>query len=166
MSKYIISIRDALLKKVRNKLKFQQSQKKTFEKAGNDAIKEIKELVAKGNSPIKGEGRFPAYKNPKTGYPATVRNKYPSKKSRPVNLYLSGKFLKQLKVKVNVERKPKIQIGFFDQYGKTLEQGHREGANGQPSRPIIPAGNETFKPQVISTIKKLIAAAIKKMVAK
>ena len=59
----------------------------TAEKVGEDIVDDMKRLIATGQSPIKGNGRFPAYKDPK---------KYPGKrKSRsPVNLALAKRGVK------------------------------------------------------------------------
>lgn len=116
----------------------------------------ILSLVAKGISPIEGNGRFPAYKGQsekkRSKYPYSVKDKFPNKRARPVNLFLSGKFLKALKAfpkSINI-----ISIGFFSSYGKKLERGHREGANGQAKRPIIPQEGERFAKSINLLILK------------
>jgi len=99
----------------------------------------ILSLISKGISPIEGNGRFKSYKpstKKRKRYPDTVKSDFPDKRRRPVNLELSGKFLRALKVfpkSLNI-----ITFGFFSEYGETLELGHREGANTQAKRPIIP----------------------------
>lgn len=114
----------------------------------------MKEMISRGSSPIAGNGRFPAYKN---------RKKYPGKQkpATPVNLYLTGKFLSQLVAQVSPVR-GNIRIGFNSKYGKTLEQGHREGANGQPSRPIIPEENERLAKPIRAAILELYTNAVRK----
>lgn len=72
----------------------------------------------------------------------TEEYKKGKKKPRPVNLTLTGKFLRRLIAKP--KGKFVIEIGFFDSYGRDLERGHREGANGQLERPIIPVEGEQF----------------------
>lgn len=100
-------------------------------------IVQIKDSVRKGKSPIHPGKRFEKYKNPE---------KYPGKlkKKRPVNLHLSGDFLKNLKALARVGLAPRMTIGFFDKKSILKEKGHRERANGQPSRPIIPTRKEEF----------------------
>lgn len=114
----------------------------------------MKEMISRGSSPIAGNGRFPAYKN---------RKKYPGKQkpATPVNLYLTGKFLSQLVAQVSPVR-GNIRIGFNSKYGKTLEQGHREGAKGQPSRPIIPEENERLAKPIRAAILELYTNAVRK----
>ncbi len=125
------------------------------------AREKILDLVSKGISPIEGEGRFAAYKPKEKNkrYPETVKRSYPAKRRRPVNLELSGKFLRALKSfpkTVNI-----IAIGFFSGYGETLEQGHREGANGQAVRPIIPSEpGESFTKAIRAAILKEYREAI------
>lgn len=133
---------------------------------GNDIVDEMKGMIAKGISPIKGEGRFPAYKNPKTGYPSTVRSQYSSKRNTPVNLYLSGDFMDNLKPVIKKAGKVfKIEIGYHDPREAKKEKGHREGANTQPKRPTIPINGENFAQRIQDVIlvaaKKAISRIIK-----
>jgi len=127
------------------------------------ARRKILDLVSKGISPIEGNGRFEAYKpkDKNKRYPETVKGDYPAKRRRPVNLGLSGKFLRALKAfpkTVNI-----ISIGFFSEYGETLEQGHREGANGQAKRPILPTeSGESFTNQIRAVILKEYREAIQR----
>lgn len=120
----------------------------------------MKDRIAKGLSPIEGRNRFPAYKDTKK-YPGKVKKLYPNKRNRPVNLYLSGDFLKQLRV-ISASATGRIVIGFTSKYGRTLEQGHREGANGQRERPIIPEGSEELAKSIRLAILKLYEQAVRK----
>lgn len=106
---------------------------------GEAVIEGAKTMIARGSSPIRGgsvTGRFPAYKNPES-YPGKRKPK------TPVNLTLTGKFLNAFRHKVVSAAGESLkgfipEIGFFSDKEALKEQGHREGANGQPSRPIIP----------------------------
>lgn len=144
-----------------------------LEGIGNGVIAEMRLLISKGISPIKGAGRFPAYKwagvkflARKSGtkkkqadrqfqskYPYSVQDEFPQKKERPVNLTLSGEFLNNLIVKV---KNKVIEIGFFEAPWTKYEQGHREGSNGQPPRPIIPISGEEFSPSIYRRLVKTI----------
>jgi hypothetical protein len=77
-------------------------------------------------------------KNLAPKYPDSVKEQYPRKKRRPVNLYLSGDFLSNLTHIPIIGERPGAEIGFFDTKSQKKEQGHREMANGQGFRPIIP----------------------------
>lgn len=148
-------------------------------KIGRDVIKEMQEMIAVGLSPIRGKGRFAAYKatsgvsgkgkNRLKGiqnkYPLNQRKNFPTKGLRPVNLKLSGDFLRALKSRVLRSVKgPNIEIGFFDSKEAVKEQGHREGANGQPKRPIIPEEGEEFAVRVVRQIEEVVNEAIQKYV--
>lgn len=112
---------------------------------GQDLVSEMKSMISKGQSTIEGNGRFPGYKRAqdKDGYPNNVRKKHPQKRARPVNLFLSGDFLRDL---VSQTFKGKLgyglQVGFFKPESVLKELSHRIGENGQPSRPVIPEANE------------------------
>lgn len=96
-------------------------------------------------------------------YPFSVQSEFPSKKPRPVNLFLSGDFLSNLTYSIAAKGKKKlISIGFLDDLSAKKEQGHREGVNGQPSRPTIPKGTESFAQIIKLDIMKIMKDAIKR----
>ena len=109
----------------------------------------MKKFIAVGKSPVKGVGRFDAYAAQRLGtqkgdakskYPWPQRKgKYPGKKIRPINLHLSGKFLKQLTHWV--VSKNKISFGFNspDEKTKKLIETHNEGKHPDvPMRRFLP----------------------------
>lgn len=116
------------------------------------------ENIKKGISPITGK-RFPAYKNPE---------RYPGKRKpkRPVNLELTGEFLSALEFTVRSGKNPTITIGFFDKENADKEKGHREGAGGQPKRPIIPNSSESFSKKITIEITNEIADVLSRAIAK
>lgn len=132
----------------------------TAEKVGEDIVDDMKRLIANGQSPIRGNGRFPAYKDPK---------KYPGKrKSRsPVNLELTGEFLDDLSSKtISDPAGYATRVTYDGQKSQDKERGHREGANGQPKRPTIPAASgEDFavsiKTRYTKTLRDRIIAVLK-----
>jgi len=127
-------------------------------KIGRPLIDEIIDTVQRGYSPVSGQGRFPAYKNPK---------KYPGNKKppTPVNLTLSGKFLNDLTAfspsfSVTSNRHS-IRIGFQSEYGKKLESGHTDPNTGQPHRQVIPNSGETFNAKLLKFAKDLYNRLLK-----
>lgn len=123
-------------------------------------------LIARGQSPIRGNDRFPAYKassqigKKKKGYPYNQKNKFPNKKPRPVNLFLSGAFLSSLR---SDGKKNIISIGFDrGSLSAKKESGHREGVNSQPSRPIIPSRSERFSVTIEREIINMLRFIVKR----
>lgn len=102
------------------------------------------------------------------GYPFSVQDKFPNKRPRPVNLFLSGDFLDALQAHVvGTAGDFGIEIGFFPGWkdangveAYVKEQGHREGANGQPQRPVIPIGTEDFAQTIQNAIWEIIEEVI------
>lgn len=141
-------------------------KKTDLDDVGQLAVDGIRDLVAKGVSPIEGSGRFPAYvKASDGGYPLTVRKKYPGKKPRPVNLRLSGKFMDEgLDFRSNVG-KLTVDVGYFDKDSISKEQGHREGAKGQAERPTIPQGGQTLAQTIIRNLERQVQAIMNKLKA-
>lgn len=137
----------------------------TANRIGEAVTKEVRDQISKGISPIKGNGRFPRYKNPK---------RYPGdKKPRtPVNLNLSGAFMDSLTYKVYDARTGKGTEIFYngeDSNGvsnQDKEQGHRDGANGQPKRPTLPSKSrgETFSARLIRIVRDIYNEAISSIV--
>ena len=151
-------------KKLQDKLKDLRApmNKSDAEKMGREVIKAMKATIAKGNSPISGPGisaRFKAYINPR---------RYPGKRKpkSPVNLKLTGKFLKNLKHDVFKRGKVyAVSIGFTRQSERDKERGHRERAGGQPKRPIIPIpkNREKFIRAIQDRYLKIALKAVKRV---
>ena len=151
----------AAFKKIVDKLDALQAPIRADEaqKMGTAVVREMKTLIAQGQSPIRGNGSFPRYKNPK---------KYPGKRKphSPVNLKLSGDFLRDLKHHVIKTRHGYgISVGFDSQLSRKKERGHREGANGQPERPTLPMPSlsEKFHSRVQAVYNEVILAAIRRI---
>lgn len=124
---------------------------------GDIIIDGMLERIARGQSPIQGKNRFPKYKNPL---------KYPGKRKPkvPVNLYLTGQFLKSLKSTAiagggTLERI--VNINLDNRLARLKEEGHRIGHNGQPERPIIPIGSEKFQPRILIAAKRAYIELVK-----
>lgn len=146
--------------KALNKIKkLQQSVTQQIpSKVGRPLIDQIIDTVQRGYSPVAGQGRFPAYKNPK---------KYPGnrKPPTPVNLTLSGRFLNDLDATQpsfsEASQRHKIKIGFTSDYGKTLEKGHTDPETGQPHRQVIPNKGESFNAKLLKFAKDLYNRLLK-----
>lgn len=106
--------------------------KGTAEKVGEAVVVAVKAEIAKGNSPIEGNGKFPAYKKPKN-YPGN------RKPHTPVNLYLSGDFQDSLTYSVYLTKSGFGTILGYSGNQEVKEEGHRKGKNGQPKRPSLPS---------------------------
>lgn len=101
------------------------------------------------------------------GYPYSVQKRFPGKRPRPVNLFLSGDFLKALKYFVfggNGAAKASLEIGFSndDELANDMEEGHRIGWLGQGKRPIIPQGSERFAERIDRAVERILGAYIAK----
>jgi hypothetical protein len=118
----------------------------------------------KKDSQVKGDRAFARTlsKQAKKSYPDTVIGKFPSKRRRPVNLELSGKFLDiGLEAWVRgLKDKFQVDVGFRKKPYIDYERGHREQANGQGFRPIIPQDQERFVKQIRTIINSLLKDAI------
>ncbi len=165
-SKVKILLNLVKIERIKNKLKSELGRG-IGKEIGEAVVDKMKEQIAKGISPIEGQGRFPAYKESYPPKNKSFKSKYPDKKKRPVNLSLSGDFIKDLKVQKITKNSDgvRVEIGFK---GGTLshdkEEGHRSGVNQQRKRPIIPEARESFNNSIKSIINKIIRDSIKKII--
>lgn len=140
-----------------------------------------KATAIKGNSirarSTRAQYRALAKETKRQGYPYTVRKRFPSKRERPVNLYLSGSMMNNLTVRPARQggltgglRRRVLYYGYFDRLSALKEEGHRVGVNGQPPRPTIPVGNEqlnrTVYNRLIVAISRRIRAGIQRSLHK
>lgn len=128
---------------------------------GKRVVAKMLALIRSGTSPIEGRGKFPAYRG---GYRKAIsRGYFPGKNLTPVNLTLDGAFLESL-TSGTVKRESGFgaSIGFNDRLSQDKERGHREGANGQARRPVIPqpGRGESF----VSSIKAIYIGILKDII--
>ncbi|HEY6435635.1 MAG TPA: hypothetical protein VIY47_03530 [Ignavibacteriaceae bacterium] len=127
-------------------------------KINSDVIPEIKKLVASGQSPVDGYGRFPMYKN---------KDKYPGKRksARPVNLDLTGVMMSKYDAHQVSTSTKIIGIGYQkitqELEGKII--GNNEGKKGIPLRRFIPLNGESFTVSVIRKLKDVYARRISEL---
>lgn len=137
-----------------NKIRRSVDTKRIFDRTALDRIGKLTirlmlDDVEGGRSPLTGRSYAP-YKKPKS---------YPGKRkpARPVNLRLTGAFLRALRFDY-LDRKGfvGIKIGFRDRLSALKELGHRNGQNRQPKRPLIPRGKQNLREGIRKQIRALI----------
>lgn len=148
---------------------------------GGTTEKAMKKSIASGLSPVRGVGRFKRYSeqigSKPSNYPKDVRGRYPTKKTRPVNLYLNGWYLSHLTHWFN-KRSNTVGVGFSGSYEKKTKppkavidyfEAHNEGMHPHvPKRKHLPnKKGDQFTKTIQSAYKKeferAVARAIKKM---
>lgn len=132
----------------------------TANAAGKATVAAMKQLIARGVSPIKGNGRFPGYKNP---------DKYPGgkKPNRPVNLKDTGQFLYSLTYDPVASKNGFDTVIYYDgKEANDKETGHREGANGQRERPTIPLRGESFSETIRIAFSKIYRQRLSDLIRK
>ena len=153
-----------------------------------------KERVARGLSPVRGVGRFPAYavqrktaqarhikkslsgsrrksinskiSNAKDSlYPRTVKDKFPDKKDRPINLYLDGTFLSnigynwtKLGIEYGLQSDRKLMVDMF--------QTHNNGTHKDvPQRKFVPVNpKDKYVKAITLGIKEIYSDRIKDII--
>jgi hypothetical protein len=131
----------------------------------------VLDLVSVGVSPVKGKGRFKAYAAQRSSalgsYPniPRIREKYPSKKTRPVNLYLDGSYLEAVTKHTN--KSTGIEFGLINasEFNRDLFKTHNEGKNRNvPQRKVIPTKGEGFVESVNKIIKDIYLQRIRNII--
>lgn len=114
----------------------------------NQVIEDIKDSVSKGISPVRGNRRFPRYKDP---------SKYPRdlKPQRPVNLELSGDMLNTLKFKALSGTS--LSVGIMDREQAKKANAHQKG-DGVPQRKFLPTeSGDQFTVTITRKLRDLYA---------
>lgn len=151
--------------------------KKFADQVGKTVVAEMKRNIGNGVSPVRGFGKFESYASQRGvegGYPKNVKNKYPNKKTRPINLTLSGKYLKELGhwFDRGFSSGARIMIGFSkgapSKRTKDLLDAHNKGGNKFiPRRPHMPRASKGEKftvsidEKIVALFKQRIQAIIK-----
>lgn len=141
----------------------------TQDRLGGETVDAIKERVTNGLSPVRGVARYPGYAQTRTrkpnSYPASVKDRFPAKKTRPVNLTLSGEFLRRLTFR---PERNGVSIGWFnvDARTKALIETHQEGLNPNvPRRQVLPTGSgEEFVRSINRLIKNIVLRRISRII--
>ena len=134
--------------------------RQTARQAGALTIELMKSRIASGNSPIKGKGKFPKYKNP-SRYPGSRKPK------SPVNLHLTGQMLRWLRTKPEKTRFGwTFVVGYFNDLAAKKEDGHAKGVNKQPKRPTIPNSRQEFVGPITTAYLKIFRERIRKIIRK
>lgn len=104
----------------------------------------------------------------KKAYPYTVMDKYPDKKTSPVNLKLSGKFLDALTYTTNIN-KGGLRIYFDDRLSEKKAETHNEGTQKDrvPQRKFLPTGkDDEFTVSIMQNILDIIRVKMDELVKK
>lgn len=144
---------------------------------GDATVVAMKDSISKGLSPVLGVGRFERYSEQKGGsYPASVRGRFPGKKTRPVNLYLNGYYLSFLTWWFS-RKKKHIGIGFsgkradktsVPKFVMDLFEAHNEGMNRNvPQRRHLPSKQgEEFTKTIQAEYKREFNSVIRRHIKK
>lgn len=144
----------------------------TARKVGKAIVNEMKNLIGKGISPIRGSGIPRRLRGYKKSYVRQIRRgggKFRSKKVRPVNLRLTGDFLGDLKFKIKPGKLGlKTVPGYSTRSSRLKEEGHRDGANSQRKRPTIPeeSKGESFAARIEEKVFKIYDRRVNQLTKK
>lgn len=137
--------------------------KQTQKEGPEIIIKEVRETIERGNSPVKGYKRFEEYSDVYKEAIKAGRYASEGKKKRPVNLTLTGKMLNSL-----IDKPTKN--GFVIYFTSKLAKIHSEEGAGKSKtiRKIMPqlGTSESWKESVVRPLKDFIKSLIEKQLKK
>lgn len=118
---------------------------RTTNEMGRAVVDEAKALIATGQSPVQGYGRFEAYKD-RTKYPGKLKD------ARPVNLFLSGDMLDAYDYRAG--KRDSIDVGVIKGSPAVREraQAHNDGEGHLPQRRIVPGQGEKWAVSIMRRI--------------
>lgn len=131
----------------------------TANSIGRAVVDGMKEAIAEGQSPVRGNKRFARYKD-RYSYPGKL------KPHRPVNLNLTGEMVAGLGHRM--KDKSTIEVGMTKGSAdrKKIAGYHNTGTENMAARPFIPQDGEEFSQRIMNTIRdaysKRLATLIKK----
>jgi len=147
-------------------------------KLGISVDTKVKEFISKGLSPVKSEKRFAGYRATRAGTGlsrkearAAEKNLYPNnldqrfnKKKRPVNLSVTGSFLKEI---THQKTKFGIKYGLIKGTAKHKDmfETHNDGEHKHvPQRKFIPNQvGDSWKPTITRLVRELFRMRILKL---
>lgn len=142
-----VSVKLGFKKSLRDVVSSNTSKKKVAELI----ISEMKDHIARGISPVRGQRRFVAYKDPPK-YPGDAKTR------RPVNLELSGDMLKALKF--YPLKATSFSIAIKGKEG-IIAKAHNDGKGNVPMRRFMPTkSGEEYTVTITRKIRDLYARLI------
>jgi len=134
---------------------------------------QIKKAMLSGLSPVRGRGRFNAYKDP-AKYPGDDKTRKRLKPNRPVNLYLTGELQKWLvAIKNTAKAGTSLFVGIDPNAPKNVKGkalGNNEGTFNASTgefqivdRRFIPLEGEQWNVTITRTIKDLFAKRLQQL---
>jgi len=141
--------------------KSKQAQKETlakWKKAATPVVKqEIQGRIGRGLSPVEGEDNFEPYSESyKKQISSTLGSRH-GKKLRPVNIKLTGRLRKSLKVRAITKG---LVVWFSDKKAKWINNPQAD-SNNMPRRAILPLTNEKFNKKIIKRLETLYTKLFK-----
>ncbi len=135
----------------------------TVNAIGNTIVKQAKELIASGQSPVRGYGRFQVYSD---SYKKQIRGAYGrnlDKSVRPVNLTATGLMLDGYTFRQ--KGRESIEVGVMKGNHAKLAVYHNDGTDKMPARPIVPEKDEEFSTSIMRDVRDKYGERLRKLIS-
>lgn len=129
----------------------------TANRIGSAIVKEMKQSISQGISPVRGHTRFERYKD-RTKYPGKI------KPARPVNLNLSGKLVAALGFRQKTPNSLEVGVTEGTQRERDLARLHNAGTEHMAMRRIIPQDGEEFTVRIMRVVRELFGQRLHQLI--
>lgn len=129
----------------------------TAKDLGQTVVSEARDNISQGLSPVRGYGRFQAYKNRKS-YPGDLKS------ARPVNLKLSGDMLRGFGFRVS--GKDAVVVGMVggSSFDKEKAAYHQAGTPTMAQRKIVPDEGEEWSVSIMRKIRDVYGKRLENLI--
>ncbi len=133
---------------------------------GRTIVDSAKEMIASGQSPVRGYGRFEVYSDSYKEDLKGALGKKLGKTVRPVNLYATGEMIDD---GYDFRRKDDttIEVGMISgsEERKRIAGYHNDGTEKMPARPIVPERDEEFAVSIMRDVGDVYGSRLRKLIA-
>lgn len=130
---------------------------------GRTVTETAKEMIASGQSPVRGYGRFDGYSDSyKKDIKGTLGKRY-RKTVRPVNLLLTGEMLDGYDFEI---RGDSVFVGMVkgSEARKEIAGFHNDGTPNMPQRKIVPSDGEEWAVTIMREIRDIYGKRLSEII--
>jgi hypothetical protein len=129
---------------------------------GHTVVDQAKDMIASGQSPERGWGRFDKYSE---SYKSAIKgNSYPGKKVRPVNLNLTGEMLSGYSFRRVSDHVIEVGMTKGSAERKNIAEYHQEGTSRMPARPLVPHEGAEWAVSIMRAIRDVYGKRLRQLI--
>lgn len=132
---------------------------------GKTVVDEAKDMMASGQSPVRGIGRYKVYSDAyKSAIKTAKRGAMREKTIRPVNLHLTGEMLDGYGFRRKSANSIEIGMVSGSTERKEIAEYHQKGTRKMPARPLVPGENEEWAVSIMRAIRDAYGKRLRQLI--